>query len=581
MPYTLLGEPCRNFNFLGMTCIHDPRDGREKAVLSNYVAGGTGNVVLVDPQTGAGETLPLPGDCGAWAVLSNHDERLLLGTCPDFGYLHALDLRTRTWLPPLRTEELYIWNLCFGSDGLVYGGTWPGCALLRYDPARHTLVNLGRMVDDPAIMYSRWVWGQVPGRVLVECGHPTVWIVVYDIATGERSILGERNERVLGFTDELLVTTLGDERRCYDRCTLAPLPAARAGEFSTPALRYGSEYGRYVCLEDGRLFAQRGQSYYLQSKDEAEPPLIPVPAERPATDIITIAVDAAGCVWGASGFGQTIFSYNPADGAVWNSEVVCDCGGEVYGIVPLADKLYLSAYAHGDHIVYDPQQPWDQLHNRNPRTLQSVWPDLVRPSGRSVRGPDGAVYTGWMSRYGTRGGGLSRVDPDTDRMSRWIGLVPDEAVVGMASDDRALYMVTTGRANGLAERSESGHLLVWQPGMGVVDQQPLEGHIGAHGVAAVGGRMVVVVGQELWLYDPAARQWVVRLALPEAFSQMLALSNGCVLVCGQSMAWHLDAEAGALSDQEAIPGPVNSIAQSPTGEIYLAVGTRLYRWTAA
>jgi hypothetical protein len=59
------------------------------------------------------------------------NEKLLIGTCGTYEYLHCLDLATREWAEPLRDEkESYIWNLCVGSDGLVYGGTYPGCVLL-------------------------------------------------------------------------------------------------------------------------------------------------------------------------------------------------------------------------------------------------------------------------------------------------------------------------------------------------------------------------------------------------------------------------------------------------------------------
>ena len=135
-----LGSSCRNFQILGIEKLTDPRDGREKVVLSNFAAGTAGNLILVDPETGEGESLPLPGDSGAWAVHNWHDQKLLVGTCGHFGYLHCLDLVTREWAEPLRdANESYIWNFCVGSDGLVYGGTYPGCVLLQYDPNSHRL----------------------------------------------------------------------------------------------------------------------------------------------------------------------------------------------------------------------------------------------------------------------------------------------------------------------------------------------------------------------------------------------------------------------------------------------------------
>lgn len=62
----------------------------------------------------------LPGDSGAWALLNLNNEKLLVGTCPDFGYLLCLELKTRTWAAPLKDpNETYIWKLAMGSDGNV------------------------------------------------------------------------------------------------------------------------------------------------------------------------------------------------------------------------------------------------------------------------------------------------------------------------------------------------------------------------------------------------------------------------------------------------------------------------------
>ncbi|MBI92327.1 MAG: hypothetical protein CME05_03830 [Gemmatimonadaceae bacterium] len=38
-----LGQPCRNFQILGIGSFIDPVDGREKVVLSNFAAGATGD----------------------------------------------------------------------------------------------------------------------------------------------------------------------------------------------------------------------------------------------------------------------------------------------------------------------------------------------------------------------------------------------------------------------------------------------------------------------------------------------------------------------------------------------------------
>jgi hypothetical protein len=79
--YEYLEQPCRNFCFFKGILIQDPKDNKEKVVLSSFVAGGVGEVLIIDPESGEGETIKIPGDNGAWALFNYKNERLLVGTC--------------------------------------------------------------------------------------------------------------------------------------------------------------------------------------------------------------------------------------------------------------------------------------------------------------------------------------------------------------------------------------------------------------------------------------------------------------------------------------------------------------------
>ncbi|MFK7691397.1 hypothetical protein [Paenibacillus sp. HJGM_3] len=63
-----VAQPCRNFCILGKTTLRDPLDGREKLVLANFAAHATGDIILIDFETGAGESILMPGDSGGWAL---------------------------------------------------------------------------------------------------------------------------------------------------------------------------------------------------------------------------------------------------------------------------------------------------------------------------------------------------------------------------------------------------------------------------------------------------------------------------------------------------------------------------------
>ncbi|MEW6753196.1 MAG: hypothetical protein AB1505_19790, partial [Candidatus Latescibacterota bacterium] len=540
-----VGQPCRNFQILGIERFREPRGGGEKVVLSNFAAGSTGCLVLVDPATGEGETLALPGDSGAWALLNWRDEKLLVGTCGQYGYLHCLDLASRTWAEPLRDpHETYIWNLCLGSDGMVYGGTYPGCVLLRYDPARHRLANLGRVSDNPDNLYSRMVYGGIPGHLLVACSAAEPHLALWSLASGTARRFGRPGATLREITADFICTQTDGELDLYDPRTFEPLEGDLSHRLAPPArpLRYAG-MGFSVALAGGGVLAVRGQEYYVDAGGPEPPALRPIPAARPPTSILTLVADAQGRLWGSAGFGQTIFRFDPRTGETWNSEVVCDRGGEVYGMAWARGRLHLACYSGGDHVVYDPSLPWDQLGNVNPRALEPA-PRLIRPAGKSVVGPDGHVWTGWMAPYGVYGGGLSRVDVETLQVTCWHDPVPGQAVAGVAADETYLYLITSGAANGLPTRQEPLHFAVWSPAGHVVWEHTFAPAEPLHFVAASAGRVLLAVADRIEVFDPAALRFE-RSLRPDAPCHHLARlgPERVAAFCGDEL-WRIDPASG-------------------------------------
>ncbi|MBT7859025.1 MAG: hypothetical protein HN712_01890 [Gemmatimonadetes bacterium] len=582
MQTQLLSQPCRNFQILGIGSFTDPRDHREKVVLSNFAAGGTGNLVIVDPATGEGEDISLPGDSGAWAVLNWQDEKLLIGTCGTYGYLHCLDLASREWAEPLRDEEeTYIWNLCIGSDGLVYGGTYPGCVLLQYDPAAHRLENVGRMSQNSANLYSRMVYGGVPGHILVSCGTADPHLSLWNMESGKAHRFGKEGAAVRGVGEGFFCTQTGDEIDTYDSTSFECLESDREDQLiaePSPPNRYGG-MRMHKHLTDGRWLVNRGQEYYIDDGEEDAPILQPIPAERPATHILTITADDAGNIWGAAGFGQTIFRYNPATDESWNSQVVTDNSGEVYGMAWTAERLFLATYSGGDHVVYDPTVPWQQLDNSNPVTLESVSPGLIRPSGKSVVGPDGHVWTGWMAAYGIYGGGISKIDVNTLAMTCWRDPVAQQAVMGLTADTRCLYFITGGSANGLASRNVTPHFVVWETDGTIRTTHVFEMGTQLTGLAVTAERVVIIAEDQVYVYDSQSDRLEAPITLPAPASYAAGLPDGRVALFGEDQMWLLSPEAGDLGPGCDMPGRVGSLAVSPDGEVFVAIGAQLNRLT--
>lgn len=574
-----VGQPCHNFQILGIASIMDPQDGREKVALANFAAGATGTIIILDPESGAGESIDMPGDSGAWALLNYRDERLLVGTCGHFGYLHDLDLRTREWAAPLRDpHETYIWNLELGPDGMVYGGTYPNCVLLRYDPEKRELDNLGRVSDNPGNLYSRMVYCGAPGHVIVVCNSAEPHLAAWSMETGQVCRFGDTGAQVREVNPQFICTQSGDGLRFYDSRTLTPLSEDLSDQVAPVDRvdRYPGS-GFSVRLQDGRALAVRGQGYYIDDGSANPPDLLPIPAPAPATHMLTIVADAHGRIWGSSGFGQTIFSWDPDSGETWNSQVVTDNSGEVYGVAVADGRLFLACYSGGDHVVYDPAQPWSQLDNQNPRTLAPVGPELIRPAGKSVVGPDGNVWTGWMAQYGVYGGGISRVDATTLEMTSWLDPVPGQAIMALAADERYLYFVTGGNANGLQTRVAPFHFVVWSPDGHIVWQRQFaEGSTLAHVVAGC-GHVVIAVDDRLEIFDPDRLEFAGSVDLKAPCHYLACLWPDCVAAFGETEIWWLDPVSQTAELTGHAPGRVGTATVTPAGTAYCAIGNELFR----
>jgi hypothetical protein len=579
--YVEAGTPCRNFNILASTVVNDPKDGREKLVLSNFAAGQTGNLIFIDTLTGEGESVELPGDEGAWGLVNWKDEKLVVGTCPKFAYLHCLDLKTREWADSIKSEgEKYFWDMTLGSDGKIYGGTWPGCSLVCYDPEQHTLTNVGRASDNLKNQYSRPVNGKLPGYILLAGGYDVPFLKAFHIESGTFHDFGTPGFVVKEVQDTFICTSKGEELEFYDPQTFERLDASGLEEKLThKQLTFpNGKKIRAIPLADGRFASIRGQDYVIVDDLDQAPELKRIPVPAPATRIHTITADAEGNIWGSCGFGQTIFRFNPADGTYWNSSSVCDHGGEVYGMRFVEGRLFLSAYVGGDHIVYDPSQPWDQVNNVNPKTLQSVSPEYVRPEGCTVIGPDGGLWTGWSAQYGTYGGALSRIDPVTHAVDVWKHPIEGQQVAGVSADERYVYFTTNGGASGLPYQEVLCHFGVWDCEKGLIHSVQFEAGVRpGNAIAAGGGRVYVNVGKEIRIYNPellAFEQQTIQVEEP--CSWFVATSKGELAAFSGKRLLLLDLFTGELKREIELPGPVRAAADHPDG-LYFAVGTVLYK----
>jgi hypothetical protein len=599
-----ISDPCRNFNVLGTALLVDPKDGRLKYVLSDL------DIIFIDVCSGESETIKKPERNWAWGIYNYNNEKLIIGTVSHpITFIYSLDLKTRQWADILGVQnEQYIWNFSMASDGMLYAGTYPGCSLLRYDPEENSFIDLGGMSEDKGNLYSRFVTGAVPGYVLVECGSNDWHITAWDIKNEEIVRFADHGSFIREISNDFICLEENGKHFFYDTADLKPISGKffekllspvnilwergrqSNGLYSEPLIsswlisniyRSQNKIGMFYLKElpDGREIGIRGQEYFIKKKNELQPTLIAIPSVPPATEIMTIISDKNNNIWGSCNFGQTIFKYDSATGYSWNSSTVCDSPGEVYGMCFIGDLLFLTSYANGDHMVFDPARPWDQYNNINPKTVASVNPDLMRPYTGSVIGPDGALWTGWWAGYGTYGGGMTRIDPATFGISVWHDkdLIPRQCIAGICSDDRYIYFTTCGAANGLLKKKEIFYLCALSSEGKIVNSIQFDSGIEPGKVKILKDHIIVETGKAIYSFNKDNLEAEGMIDIGRQIDFMLPLDENLAVFADDKLMLTDIANKRILSTFTLFENTVSSACRTLNGAVYFSSGKHLYR----
>ncbi len=331
------------------------------------------------------------------------------------------------------------------------------------------------------------------------------------------------------------------------------------------------------------MLGLRGQDYFVIKPGADKAEIRPIPVESGPRPTLFLRVAPDGKLWGGPTFGQTLWWMDPATKHYVDTSNICDAGGEVYDVCFANGKVYAVAYAGGDIVEYDPAQPWDQLNSENPHVIKRLSTSgYIRPEAGVTVGPDGKLYAGWLTEYGKYGGAVSITDPrtgDTELIENPLG---EQAVVGVATDGKSIFVGTSLAGNGLPHKKGE-----WAR-FGVIDlatkkvvfQHEFED---AHAVRLLGcdpesNRVALSVGGTPVLFDTAVHGFVKDLdgAAKVGGRSVAVPGDGSVIYGSGSSVVRLDLRTGRTTTLLQAPARVDNVAASPDGKLYISCGVDVY-----
>jgi hypothetical protein len=541
---SLAGTPCRVINPIGRKMLYQPPGlGHPVLVLNSCVSEGAGSAVFVDFVKGKTTVVPLPHGSGGWDIIETEPGKLLFESLESL-WLITVDTTNGNY----RVESSikvpgveYAWSFSKGADGQIYFGSYPTGHAYRFDPKTQEVTDLG-YIGPEGNLYVRHVAVDASGLLLCDVIVSKPSIVAYDPVTKKQTEVAPGKSAPLISIGGRVFSSLDSVLHEFDAPSMnfvaAKIPPAPAGLVwrnispnSTPErllliandsnwyevkpgagpdaaprqvwninLKAGGVVG---FVGDDQLVVFRGQEYAVAKTLDQNPQWKLATDNAIPVSMHFLRADPKGGVTGGPAFGQTLFRFDPARKLDQNTGQVVDSGGEVYQGQWIDDKFHFVAYSGGYQAVWDPEQPWDQLNNKNPHTFVRYdtpeFGTVIRPIGGMVQGPGKKLYTGWSGQYGVTNGALTEFDPATLKTRHWKNdLFAENMSVGkVVSDGKYVYGLTSNEFSGILP--EHKPLVFW------VFDPATEKVVFKKTLAVTVGVNLVCVPQtnRVWLADPS------------------------------------------------------------------------------
>lgn len=408
-----------------------------------------------------------------------------------------------------------VWALAAGLDGVVYGTTWPGCQVFKYDSKEQKFTTVGG--PEPIVSgqdYARsLVYHKNTNKLYVGTGIPARLIELDPVTGQKRQILSAQYQNFdfvydLGITqgistgDKLFVWLTRDDKKqalIIDPITgnveqslphkyfkaksvikspLSNVKAYFSDNMDLFSIDLSQPSATPIRMSDfrGTLFAVTAdpESYlktFSFSSGVAEvmnwkpmtgmmqKKVLDLPGQP--TAIRALTVDPQGKVWSARG--GAVGVYNPKNKSVDGYAGILP----TMSMAALGDKVYFGGYPGAIIYEYDINRPWD-INKGNPKSL-AVIGGQDRPFAGTAAQKIKRVYFGTVPGYGKNGGALVEYDQINNTTKTFDAVIPGQSVVSLAyiessgAYDRGLLVGGTSIYGGLGVNptESEAKLFIW------------------------------------------------------------------------------------------------------------------------
>lgn len=612
----LLGQPCLARNMHTGCLVQDK--GRDYFVLTNTNEITHVELIFIDVETGAGEVYPAPTGAGAWALQKLPGNQLVIGTYYN-GMFLIFDIPTRKWIKEIKFPgEDYVYGFAIGSDGRVYGGTYPGAKLGALDPktsAFETWSSPGK-----PNLYLRNVSTLPDGRLYCNFGTEKPVAFVFDPKIKQFSQTPDALHTVAtGASWNGFFVTDHKAYRMPDLAEVSPLPfptptgdtawqiLPRLCDTQSLIIQQGSSIYRFrvgetsltrianvpttgiaifAVNEAGHIFGTRGQDYFIAQLDTKKLRLEAVPGPSSPREVFFLTADDQNRLWGGPPFGQTLFYVDLTTKKGHNTRAVSNRGGEVYDVEVVDGVAYAVAYVGGEIIRYDPSQPWNHIGGVNPRVIGKVGPEFIRPAAGITRGDDGKLYSGWWAQYATYGGAVAITDPQSGATEIIANPLGTQAISGLAIHGGLAMIGTTLAGNGLPiQPNASAKFGIYDLGARkAIFTQQFPGAVSVSRVTydALTNRTACVVSEKensLQIFDGTLRQFRKPTGEIETLkpNYLTGAGPGRIAFSEKKTLRLMDLATGAVTTVGDAPDTIHCLTFAPDNRLYIACGPSVYR----